>query len=126
MSTFPRLGPALVVAAALAAAAPTWAAEPEAVATAPAATTGAPPNPDIAAQIDTYLKTSPALVLPRDGPGGVTAGDEPRKIHGLVDVAVGTNGYRSAYVRSDIPVGQTGTLSIAVGESRFKGRTGGY
>ena len=44
-----------------------------------------------------------------------------------VDVAVGSNGYRSAYVRSDLPVGKTGTLSIAVGETRFNGRSGnGY
>jgi hypothetical protein len=83
--------------------------------------------PGIAAQIDDYLKTSPAITLPKDGAVGVTPGDEdePRKVHGVVDVAVGSHGYRSAYVRSDIPVGKTGTLSIAVQESRFKGR-GGY
>jgi hypothetical protein len=45
-------------------------------------------------------------------------------VHGVVDVAVGTHGYRSAYVRSDFPVGKTGTLSIALADSRFKG--GGY
>ncbi len=48
-------------------------------------------------------------------------------MHGVVDVAVGSHGYRSAYVRSDFPVGKTGTLSIAVQDSQFNGRAGyGY
>ena len=78
-------------------------------------------DPGVAAQIDDYLKTSPAL-LPTDRAGGVTNGDEPRKVHGEVAFAVGTGGYRSAYVRGDFPVGKSGTLSVAVSESRFKGR----
>jgi hypothetical protein len=106
------------------------AAEAEAIATAPPATSGAPPGAaaaSVAEQIDTYLKTSPAVALPKDGASGVVSGDEPRKVHGVVDVAVGTGGYRSAFVQSDIPVGKTGTLSIAVGETRFDGRgRGGY
>ena len=88
---------------------------------APSAPVTAPAGTDIADQIDTYLKTSPAL-LPTDRAGGVTNGDEPRKVHGEVAFAVGTGGYRSAYVRGDFPVGQSGTLSVAVSESRFKGR----
>jgi hypothetical protein len=43
----------------------------------------------------------------------------------MVDVAVGSNGYRSAYVASELPVGKTGTATIAVGETRFDGRAGG-
>jgi hypothetical protein len=82
----------------------------------------------VAAQIDNYLKTSPAIQLPKDGgANGITSSDEePRQVHGVVDVAVGTHGYRSAYVRSDFPVGKTGTLSIAVEDSQFKGRGYGY
>jgi hypothetical protein len=84
-------------------------------------------DPGVAAQIDDYLKTSPAIQLPRDGgAAGITSSEEPRKVHGVVDVAVGTHGYRSAYVRSDFPVGKTGTLSIAVQDSQFKGRGYGY
>lgn len=84
--------------------------------------------PSVAAQIDEYLKNSPAIELPKEGAVGITPGaDEPRQVHGVVDVAVGSHGYRSAYVRSDFPVGKTGTLSIAVQDSQFKGRTGyGY
>jgi hypothetical protein len=124
------LVPALILAAALAAGGAARAADPEAMATAPAATSGAPPTapaataPSVADQIDSYLKTSPAVTLPKDGANGVTSGEEPRKVHGVVDVAVGSNGYRSAFVQSDIPVGKTGTLSIAVGETRFNGRVG--
>lgn len=118
----PRLFPALVLAAAVAASGPVLAAEPEAVATAAAA--DAPPS--VAEQIDNYLKTSPA-VLPKDGASGVTAGsEEPRKVHGVVDVSVGTGGYRSAYVRSDIPVGKTGTVSIAVEDTRYGNRSGRF
>ena len=133
---------ALIFAGAFAAVAPAFAAdEPIATANKPAApaaqpVTGgpsvaaAPPvaaDPGVAAQIDDYLKTSPAIVLPRDGgAAGITSSEEPRKVHGVVDVAVGTHGYRSAYVRSDFPVGKTGTLSIAVEDSQFKGRGYGY
>ena len=116
-----RLFPALVLAAAVAASGPVLAAEPEAVATAAAA--GAPPS--VAEQIDNYLKTSPVAKLPADGAAGVTSGDEPRKVHGMVDVSVGTGGYRSAYVRTDIPLGQSGTASIAFGETRFGNQFGG-
>ena len=149
MSASHRLVPALILAAALSAGA-SRAAEPEAMATAPAAGSQAPtsvpaatragspaaaPTPSpaasggIADQIDNYLKASPALALPKDDATGVTPSDEPRKIHGVVDVAVGTGGYRSAFVESDIPVGKTGTVSIAVSEqhfnSRFASRFGG-
>jgi hypothetical protein len=120
----------LILAGAFAVAAPAFAAD-EPIVTAnqatPPAAEAAAADPGVAAQIDDYLKTSPALELPRDGASGVTSGaEEPRRVHGVVDVAVGTHGYRSAYVRSDFPVGKTGALSIAVEDSQFKGRSGGY
>jgi hypothetical protein len=121
-----RLIPALILAASLSVASISRAAEPEAVATAPATAPPIVAAPSVADQIDTYLKTSPATTLPKDAANGVTSGDEPRKAHGFADVTVGSNGYRSAFVQSDLPVGKTGTLSIAVGETRFNGRSGGY
>jgi len=80
-------------------------------------------QPSVAAQIDEYLKTSPAIELPKDGATGITSSgeDEPRKVHGVVDVSVGSHGYRSAYVQSDIPIGKTGTLSIAVEDTQGRG-----
>lgn len=85
--------------------------------------TAKPDQPSVAAQIDEYLRTSPAIELPKDSATGITPGEEdaPRQVHGVVDVAVGSGGYRSAYVRSDFPIGKTGTLSVAVGESRGRG-----
>jgi hypothetical protein len=91
------------------------------VATAPA--TSAPLS--TAEQIDNYLRTSPTAALPQDAAAGVTSSEEPRKIHGVVDVAAGSNGYRSAFVASELPVGKTSTVTIAVGETRFDGRTDG-
>jgi hypothetical protein len=78
-----------------------------------------------AEQIDNYLRTSPTTALPKDAAAGVTSSEEPRKIHGVVDVAVGSNGYRSAFVASELPVGKTSTLTIAVGQTQFNGRADG-
>jgi hypothetical protein len=140
---------ALVIAGALAAAGQVLAAEaPDApMATAPtpiaaaaadtsaASPVAAPPpiatppqgGSGVAEQIDRYLRSSPAARLPDDETSGVTTGqDEPRKVHGVVDVSVGSGGYRSYYARSDVPLGKTGTLSIAIGQTQFNGRSRGY
>jgi len=103
---------------------PALALEPEVVTTASGA--GAPPT--VAQQIDDYLKTSPAAALPKDDASGVTSGaEEPRKIHGVVDVSAGSGGYHSAFVASEIPVGKTGSVTIAVGQTHFGNRfSGGY
>lgn len=121
--------PALAaLAAAVLAAGPALAATP--AADTPMATADAnakvPAPPSVADQIDAYLKSSPGLAIPGDGPDGVVVGDEPlpRKVHGVASVAIGTGGYRSAYVRTDLPVGRTGTVSIALQDTRFNG--GGY
>ena len=85
--------------------------------TAPAAS--APGEPSVADQIAAYLRDSPVARLPAaDTPQGLTGSTPTRQPHGVVDVAVGSHGYRSVYVRSDLPIGETGTLSIAVGETR--------
>lgn len=67
-------------------------------------------------QIDDFLNRAdpePVMIVP-----------EKRAIHGEVGAAIGTGGYRSAYAVTVIPVGQTGELGIAYGESRFSGRKG--
>jgi hypothetical protein len=51
--------------------------------------------------------------------------DGKRQVHGEVSVAVGTGGYRSGSVSALIPVGETGTLGVAVGKTDF-GKHGGY
>ena len=117
------LVPALILAAALAAPA---LADDTPIATASTAAAPTPAAPmTTAEQIDNYLKTSPARALPTDAASGVTSSEEPRKVHGEVDIAVGTGGYRSAYARADMPVGKTGVVSVAVQQGQFNGRGGG-
>ncbi len=47
-----------------------------------------------------------------------------RQVHGEASVTVGTGGYRSAYVSSLIPLGENGTLGIAVSQTDY-GKNGG-
>lgn len=42
-----------------------------------------------------------------------------RQVHGAASVTVGTGGYRSAYVSSLIPLGENGTLGIAVSQTDY-------
>ncbi|WP_337185513.1 hypothetical protein [Phenylobacterium sp.] len=112
------LAPALIPAAALVlVATPTLAADAD---DAPVATASAQPAPEptVAEQIDAYLKSSPVLEADEADalPGVVPRRD--RRIHGEVAVGVGTGGYRSVYARADMPVGETGRVSIAVQEAR--------
>jgi hypothetical protein len=97
---------------------------------APVSTAGAAAAPpaaalDTATQIEDFIRTAPAPVLDDGKPNGVTTSEEePRKMHGEVGVAVGSGGYRSGYAISVMPVGKTGTLSLAVSETR-SGKNGG-
>jgi hypothetical protein len=56
---------------------------------------------------------------------GQTVEAGPRKIHGEAGVAVGSDGYRSAYVQTVIPVGESGTVAMAYSQSQG-GRGYGY
>lgn len=93
------------------------------------ATASATPAPaaelSTAAQIDQFIKSAPPPSLGDQGVDGITPGEGRRQVHGEVAIAVGTGGYRSAYAMSLIPIGETGTLAIAVSESRNT-RFGGY
>ena len=103
-------------------AAPAFAAEDP---TSPTVT--APASPSVAEQIDAYLRDSPVSQLPAEtAPLGATSSAAPRQPHGVVSVGVGTHGYRSIYMRSDLPVGDTGTVSVAIGDTRFNGGFGGW
>lgn len=88
----------------------------------------APPAPPMstAQQIDAFLQSSPARALPpEDAVDGVTRRD--RQIHGSVSVGVGTGGYRSVYVQSEMPLGSSGRLSLAFGDARYgRGGPGAY
>jgi hypothetical protein len=102
------------------AAAPALAAEPPA-ADAPKATAGR----TTADQIAAFLADSPVAQLPADGAATrPQAAAIDRRPHGVVEVAVGNHGYRSVYLESHMPIGESGELSIAIGDSR--GGFGGH
>ena len=88
----------------------------EAMSTAGAA--GAAPPTDTARQIEDWIANSPAA---REQEEGVLTGlvdPRDRKIHGEVGMAIGTGGYRSAYITSVMPVGENGTLALSLGQTK--------
>lgn len=88
-----------------------------------------PPAPaapiTVGEQIDRFLRETPnpswSLLQVLAAVGEAPA----RSPQGEVGVAVGSGGYRSAYVSSMFPIGRNGVLSLSVGESRG-GRGHGY
>ena len=97
----------------LLAAGPALAAEPPAEA--PTATAPS----DVADQIAAYLRDSPVAQLPAAGaPRAAPDRAADRRPHGVVEVGVGSHGYRSVYLQTDIPLGENGMLSLAIGERR--------
>ena len=83
-----------------------------------------PATDDTAAQIRQWIAAAPPPSLGDGGVDGVVE-NAPRQVHGEVGVAVGSGGYRSAYAISTFPIGRTGALTVAVGETR-NGRGFGY
>lgn len=86
-------------------------------------------------QIDAWLKASPVRTTAEDGGGSLNLsrdeaeGPIKRRVHGSAEVAVGTGGYRHVGVSALFPVGETGTLGVAVAQTDFgkNGRWGyGY
>src|SRR3982074_3750518 len=77
------------------------------------------PPPSVADQIDAFIKASPVPALPQDAAPGATSTADDRKVHGVVELGVGSNGYRHAYIQSDMALGEHGSLSIAVDDTRF-------
>lgn len=97
------------------------AASPAAAAEPPQATAAAAGG-SVGDQIAEFLRTSPAAPI-EEGVAGVTPRDDgadDRRVHGEVAVAVGTGGYRSVYMRSEMPLGRTGRLSLAFGDERSR------
>lgn len=88
----------------------------EAVSTAPATPVPAA-EVSTAAQIEQFIRSAPMPDIEDETPNGITPG-EKRQVHGEVSVGIGTGGYRSFSALSVIPVGETGTLAIAVSQSR--------
>jgi len=79
----------------------------------------------VADQIDHYLKTSPVAAQKAED-ARLDSAREDRRPHGEVAVGVGTRGHRSFYARTDIPLGERGRLSVAIGKGRLAGGPGGW
>ena len=76
-------------------------------------------------QVTAWLADAPKLDHAAPAGDADTSGDPlaPRQIHGSAGVAIGSNGYSSAYVSSLIPVGKDSTLGIAVSQADWGGTT---
>jgi len=72
-------------------------------------------------QVKAWLSDAPKL--DRDPLASRADGSAPRQVHGSAGVAVGSNGYSSAYASSLFPVGKDSTLGIAVAQSNWGGTT---
>ncbi|WP_374569742.1 hypothetical protein [Phenylobacterium sp.] len=83
-------------------------------------------NDDTMAQIQQWIAASKPVDLSGEaGADGVVSAESPRKVHGEAGVSVGTGGYSSVYAAGLFPVGKTGTLGLAVSETRM-GSAGRY
>jgi len=77
---------------------------------------------ETAAQIDDWIREAsaePAAEAPAQGTQAID-----RRIHGEVGFGIGSNGYRSAYGVATMPIGKTGTATVALSEGRMNFRGG--
>lgn len=105
---------------------PTAQAEVQATAARPASAPLAGPPRSTAEQIDDFIRSSPAA---EPSPEEMAAMDEAeidpdRRVHGTLEVGVGSHGYRHAGVTAHYPVGKSGHVSVAVGTTRGRGALG--
>jgi hypothetical protein len=75
-------------------------------------------------QIDAFIRSSPAAGPSPEEMAALDEAEPERRVHGSVEVGVGTHGYRHASVEAHYPVGKTGHVSVAVGTTRGKGLAG--
>jgi len=69
-------------------------------------------------QVDAWL-APPQAVDPAYRDEDASPGPQAREIDGVVSATIGTGGYRSAYVSTVIPLGETATLGLAVGQTDY-------
>lgn len=82
-----------------------------------AGASGAPPANETSRQISDWIAASPTAREQEQGVlSGLTGPD--RQIHGEIGLAVGTNGYRSGYVTSVMPLGDSGSLMLSLGQEK--------
>lgn len=105
-----RFSVAIIVSTGLVLGAPAWAQAPS---DAPVATAnGTSSAPTTREQIDAYLAPS-ADRGESDGDIDTMIEDGPRRIHGVVELSVGTGGYRSGGVAAVVPIGERSSLALS-------------
>lgn len=79
------------------------------------------------AQIERWISARAPDVKPfADGVGGDYGAADDRRIHGMVEVGVGTGGYRSYGAAVSMPLGETGTLNVSIRQVENGFGYGGY
>jgi hypothetical protein len=73
-----------------------------------------------AEQIDAFIKNSPAAKV-EAGALADAAITPDRRVHGEVSVGIGTHGYRSVHMRTEMPVGKSGWISLSAGQTEGRG-----
>ena len=82
-----------------------------------AGASGTPPASETARQIDDWIASSPAAREREESVISQLTGSD-RQIHGEVGLAIGTNGYRSGYFTSVMPIGESGSLTLSYGQEK--------
>lgn len=107
----------LLASAVVCAAAPAWSQAP---ADAPVATAnGTSSAPSTQQQIDAFLAPPPDRQAADDLDTVLEEG--PRRVHGTVELSVGTGGYRSGRVDAVVPIGERSSLALSYGQTRSDG-----
>jgi len=73
-----------------------------------------------AEQIDAFIKGSPAARVEAEELADAAITPD-RRVHGEVSVGVGTHGYRSVHMRTEMPVGKNGWISLSAGQTEGRG-----
>ena len=82
-----------------------------------AGASGTPPDNETSRQISDWIAASPAAREQEQSVlSGLTGPD--RQIHGEIGLAIGTNGYRSGYITSIMPLGDSGSLMLSLGQEK--------
>ena len=101
----------------------TLASEPAAATAAPLATATSDAT---SARIDAWLADDGAEPsVANASPLAVMPALAPRTIHGEISASMGSGGYRAVSMSALVPVGETGTLGVAIADERLGGRRGG-
>ena len=82
-----------------------------------AGASGSPPAAEVARQIDAWIAASPAAEENLSVPGRIPRPRDGR-VHGQVELGIGTGGYRSGAITAIAPIGDSGSLMLHFSQSK--------